>query len=325
MKDQAALKRDLKPGVDVNYDEELHERFILFRDRKGLPSVRIAGMLNRSTAAVSQYINKKFVGDLAEFEEDVRSLLRREEDLEFVVQTGPFCKTETARHIWEVMAYCDRNHKMGAVLADSGSGKTETIREYKRQNRASVFVTANISTRSMGSVLRLLMKNTGGGYGNNGSLDAMLEAMIDKLKGSNRLVVVDDAHFLTWEAFELVRKLHDCAKVGVVYSGQPVMYDQMRGNSKKAYLFDQIYSRIHIKRERFPIKKKDVRMIAESRCPKLEKECVDFLYNKARGAGRLRTAFDGILDLAMSHQQDYGGKITVELLMECEQYLMDIK
>lgn len=302
------------------YNEELHRRFILWKDHSGKSITRIAIMLGRSTAAISQYLNKKYEGDVRELEKDIATLLRREEELEFVRAPRVFCNTEASRLIWEVLEYCDLKQKMGAVVGPSGTGKTETCNEYKRKNRATILITLDIATRNPGAVIRLIAEKSGG-VGHRPTISQMLHSTIARLKESRRLLIVDEAHFMTWEALELVRKIHDCAGIGVVYVGQERLYDQMRGNDGKAYLYDQIYSRIAVKRDDFPIKKADVEAIASSLCPGLGKDCIEFLYRKARGRGRFRSMKD-VLELALEIRKESGRPMDLALLREADQFLM---
>lgn len=302
------------------YDEDLHARFLLFKDQSGRSLNTIAGMINRSAAAVSQYANKKYAGSIPELERDIVNLLRREEELEFFSGPRVFCKTQASTLMWEVLQYCDQKQKMGAALAPSGTGKTETCKEYKRQNRATVFITADITTRSPSNILRRLISRVGG-VGRRSSISELLHGLIDKLRDSRRLVIIDDAHFLKWEAFELVRKIHDCARVGVVYVGQEMLYEQMRGQDNRAYLFDQIFSRIAIKRDKFGILKKDVQAVVGSIINGLDKDCMEYLFIRAKGKGRYRYVTN-LLDVAIEMHNQYGQPISLQLLQEAERFLL---
>ncbi len=317
---EAALKEGLKEVEGKGYNEVLHDRFILWRDQQGHSLNRIAIMLGRSVAGVSQYMNRKYKGNISAIERDIVNLLKREEDLEFVTGPAIFCSTTPSTLIWEVLQFCDKKEKMGVAVAPSGTGKTETCKEYKRRNRASIYITADISTRCLAPVLRLVARHSGGPVSGH-TISDLLHSTIDRLKGSHRLLMIDDAHFLSWEAFEVVRKIHDCAGIGVVYVGQERLYDQMKGADKKAYLFDQIFSRIAIKREVPRPTKKDVRIIADTVCPGLNKECIDFLFNKVRGKGRFRV-MTNLIDVAIEIHKEYGEPLNVELLRQAEQFLM---
>jgi DNA transposition AAA+ family ATPase len=317
---QAVPKESKEPrATSGKYDEDLHARFLLWKDESGESISSIAAKTNRSTAAVSQYVNKKYAGNVEELEKDVLSLLRREENLEFVSGVKEYRETGTSTLMWEVIEYCDNHQKMGAVVAPSGTGKSTTCIEYIRRNRATILLTAHIKARTANVILRKLLAHVGG-IGQRSSTDQFLDAIIDRLKGSKRLIIVDDAHFLNWEAFELVRKFHDCASVGVCYVGQETMYEQMKGGSR-AYLFDQIYSRIAIKRDKFQVTNKDAEAIARSICPGLDKDSVEFLAARAKQKGRYRHMAN-LLDVAMESHANYGTPMGVPLLQEAEKFLL---
>lgn len=319
-----ALKDDLLPVKEVDsaeYDDALHERFLLWRDHSGNSNRRIAGMLARSEAAISLYINKKYIGDLPKLERDITTLLRREEDYEFVTRPRVFCNTLPAKLVWEVLQFCDKGCEMGLVVGPAGIGKTQTCNEYKRVNTKTVLVTADIATRSVGSILRMIAKRVGGTPHGVGSNSALLHAIIAKMRHSRRLIIIDEAHFLTWEAFEVVRKVHDCAETGIVYVGMERTYDQMRGLDNKAMLYDQIYSRISIKRNDIRIEREDVKTISDSIHPGLGKECIDYLFKKAQGKGKFRTV-QKLLQVAETMRVELKRPIDVEVLKIADQFLM---
>lgn len=314
---QAAAKEDLTSV----YDEDLHARFLRWKDESGKNIQAICMMMARSTAAISQYINKKYQGNVAEIEKQVRILLDRHENLQFVENIGEFCVTHASRLMWEVLQFCDAKAKMGVITAPSGSGKTRVAAQYKLKNPASIFMTADITKTRPGTVIRKLayvanVKNT-----TSGALSDLLDAMVEKLRGSKRMILIDDAHFLSWEAFEAVRKVHDCAHVGVVYIGQERMYEQMKGAEGKAYLFDQIYRRIAIKRDRFKVTKGDVKMIAGNLCPGLDEACHDFLFAKAQKKGRFGNV-ENVLDVASEMSKTRGEPVSVEMLQEADRFLL---
>jgi len=317
---QAALKQGLNVIQDHEYDEALHERFLLWMDNSGNSANTIARMINRSAALISQYINKKYPGNIKEVEKDIASLLRRHEDLEFTTQRDVFCNTGPAKLIWEVLQFCDEQQDMGISIGPAGIGKTQTCNEYKRRNRSTVFITADIATRSVGTVLSLLSKKVGG-TPRVSTNSKLLHAVIDKLKNSRRLILIDEAHFLTWEAFEVVRKIHDCAQVGVAYVGMERLYDQMRGGDNRAMLFDQIHSRIAIKRDDLKVKKADVKLVAGSVCPGLDKPSINFLFSKAQGKGKLRTVAK-LLKVATKMHKEFGEPMNLSLLEQAAGFLM---
>ena len=316
---QAALKEDLSQSP-AGYDQGLLDRLLAWQELTGNSNNVVARMINRSAAAVSQYKNQKYPGNVAEIEKEIAQMLRREEEMEFTAPGTQFCNTGPAKLIWEVLQFCDEQQDMGIAVGPAGIGKTQTCNEYFRRNRATVFITADIATRSVGSVLWMLAKRVGV-TPKTRSNSNLLHAVIRQLKDSHRLVLIDEAHFLTWEAFEVIRKIHDCAGVGVAYVGMERLYDQMRGGDNRAMLFDQIHSRIAIKRDDLQVKKKDVRLVAESMCPGLSKGCVTYLFGKAKGKGRLR-AVAKILKVAIKMHLEFERPIDEDTLEQAAGFLM---
>jgi DNA transposition AAA+ family ATPase len=317
---QGAVKGDLK-AVKPVYDMGLHDRFVSWMEQTGTSLARAAKMINRSTALVHGYIHQTYEGDIAAIEKDIAVLLRREEDLELTLRASRFCSTSASILIWEVMEYCDHRNRMGVVIAESGSGKSETAKEYQRQNRATMIVTANATTRTLGATMRLLTEHVGGRPKTN-TIDDMLNKVLNRLKGSRRLLIIDDAHFIPWAGLEVIRKLYDCAGVGVVYLGQEELYNQMTGNSDKARLFDQIYSRVAIKRDRIKVERDDVNMIVESLYPHgFGADEMKYLYQKARGKGHLRN-ITYILEMLMDIKKTQPEMTDMEALVAADTFLM---
>jgi len=220
-----------------------------------------------------------------------------------------------------VLQYCDANQRMGVVIAPSGSGKSTTALEYQKANRATMIITANTTTRTLGATMRLLTERVGGRPKTN-TIDDMLNKVIDRLKGSRRLLIIDDAHFIPWPGLEVIRKLYDCAGVGVVYLGQEDLYNQMTGKTDKARLFDQIYSRIAIKRDRIRTEREDVKRIVESLYPgRLGKNELDFLAAKGKEKGRLRNVTH-LVEMFISVRRNNPGMTDMEALAAAESFLM---
>ena len=61
------------------YDEQLYGWLISWKEQTDSSINRIAQKLDRSGTAVSQYINRKYPGDIAGIEADIKRLRRKEE------------------------------------------------------------------------------------------------------------------------------------------------------------------------------------------------------------------------------------------------------
>ena len=54
-----------------------------------------------------------------------------------------------------------------------------------------------------------------------GNLHELLEAVINKLQDSGRLIIIDEAELLPYRALEVIRRIHDKTGIGIVLAGMP--------------------------------------------------------------------------------------------------------
>lgn len=284
----SALNLSLSAGKDPSkaYDEILLTRFKEIIERRGYSIKQIASMLGKSAALVSQYLNVKYNGDIATVEQDIWSFVEREEQGTSPYKRPDFCLTKIAKKIWAVLQASEVHQDMGVVVGPAGIGKTITLREYRKKSRSSILVAADVTSRSVGAILDLISAQLPG-CNRQGRNSAFLARISEYLRDSRRLLVIDEAHFLSWEGFEAVRKIHDTAGIGVVFVGQPVLFDQMRGG-RRAFQWDQIYSRIGIRCQLRDISRDDTITLADAFHPGLSPECMKFLHTEAAGKGKFR-------------------------------------
>ena len=65
----------------------------------------------------------------------------------------------------------------------------------------------------------------------------MVSGIVKKLKGSGRMIIIDEAEHLPYKALELLRRVHDKAGMGVLLVGLPRLIHKImegRGESSAA-------------------------------------------------------------------------------------------
>lgn len=68
-----------------------------------------------------------------------------------------------------------------------------------------------------------------------------ITAIVEKLKNSERLIIIDEAELLSYKCLEVIRRIHDMAGVGVVLAGMPRLRANLRGKRGE---YKQLYSRV---------------------------------------------------------------------------------
>lgn len=189
--------------------------------------------------------------------------------------------------IWQMIQLCFAMLYEGMALADSGTGKTDIATRWRQKHGDTVFLSAGVIERALGALLCEIAEQVGANYYATNAV--ILYDIIDRLQEHPRLIIVDECHLLTWKQLEALREVHDKAGVGIAYLGQPRFLDQMQRNRGSSFLYDQILGRMAVRRVfRNAILKDDVRIVAESFCPGLEKKALNFLHKKAQLDGKFR-------------------------------------
>lgn len=306
------VTRRPKPDWAHTYNHDLHQRWIDLRGRTGMSLRKIAPRLGCSYTVIGQYENYRYEGDLKAFERKIRAYLDQREIHEIASLEKKFCKTSIADVLWETFQMSHLKGKTAAAIGPSGTGKTKVALEYQRYDPTTILITASPKAKSYQATIRLLSRQLGITSGERSIFELGLN-ISDRLNNSGRLLILDEAHFLSWESFESLRSISDETGIGITYLGTPRLYSQMKGDRR--YDWDQIMSRISIRRSLGNITPSDAEMVANSVCPGLGKAALRFLAQVAQEPGKLRTMTD-LIEKAVEVAEIEGIKVTVELLKE---------
>lgn len=203
----------------------------------GLSQAAVAKQLVKSPTTINQYLKGTYQGDVAAIDDAVAELVARHE-LKGV--SAGFVETQSARRILEVCTMAHRMGCMNMVIGDAGLGKTAALKQYAATTK-NVLLIETDTTYSVRMLLSEICRALGitAPRGN----PAMMAAIIDKLKDSRRVLIIDEAELLNYRALETIRRIHDKAGIGVVFAGMPRLRANFR--SGKAGDYNQLYSRIH--------------------------------------------------------------------------------
>ncbi|BCB28418.1 hypothetical protein SKTS_33040 [Sulfurimicrobium lacus] len=119
-----------------------------------------------------------------------------------------------------------------------GTGKTFAIKHYAATHPNTHLIEAT-PTMTPQSLVKLLARVVAG-YDGKGSIDDKFRAVIEALKNTDSLLIVDEAETLTPHQLHTLRRLRDLANVGIVLCGT----EHLSGLIKPLHgQFDQIRSR----------------------------------------------------------------------------------
>ena len=254
---------------------------------------QLARKLNYSAAVLSEYLAGTYEGDIQVLEKGLKNLLRREAFIQ-VTDAESFRNTSAAREMWQVLQYCESEGKMGAIITESGLGKTTIAQKWRIDHHRTILVTASIVNQSPGQILGDIAERLHAST-YPATTRRLFNSIVEHLKGYLAMdlpyfVLIDEAHFLAWDTFELLRTIHDEVRAGIVYLGMPRLLSEMKRNRR--YLWDQILSRLSVSCSINGVTKEDVKLLIDSVFPDLPKSCLGYLYEKAQGPGKFRAMME---------------------------------
>jgi DNA transposition AAA+ family ATPase len=206
--------------------ELLREQILKLLDRReerGRPLHQndIAKGIGLSGATVSNFLNRKEIGDAKKTAAKlkgwlVRELAREEGGLEAL----PFAETRPAKEGLKHIEFLSHFNRFGVLYGDSGMGKTYLIAEAIRRDPTIIVITAWKGMRRAGILRELCgyLKEPDGG-----TEYVMMKRIKAKLcpggKSAGRCIIVDDTHTLSFDVLDTLRHIFDQTGTGLVLIG----------------------------------------------------------------------------------------------------------
>ena len=240
-------------------------------DAKEVTSAQLAREISSSPATVSQILNGKYQADATAIVTKLAKWLARDEEKKSSPVVNPgFVMTTTAKQIMDDMTYAQISESIVVIFGASGVGKSEALREYKRNNNNVWHVTASPSRSSLTECLYEIAMELDMEQAprRKGPLSRVIRK---RLMGTEGLIVIDEADHLDYPTLEELRILQEETGVGMVLVGNNRVYTQLTGGRRNED-FARLFSRIAKKRGIHKTKIADVKAIAEAWNVKGEKE-----------------------------------------------------
>ncbi|EIX3163634.1 AAA family ATPase [Salmonella enterica] len=252
-------------------------------DTHGYSQGQVARAIGRSVTAMNQYVQGKYNGDIADMEERIANFIRRVREKQNALRIDErFVSTPTARKGLEVLAYAHQECEICVLYGAAGLGKTMTLKEYARRDDAVIFIEAD-----PGYTARTLLEELCGRLkqNKNGNIHTLIDLCVEKLKGTGRLLIIDEAELLPYRALEVIRRLHDKAGIGVVMAGMPCLITNLKGKRGE---YAQLYSRVALALDMGnSLDREDFDQIAVDLMPEAEDQKIrNALYDQSKGNAR---------------------------------------
>ncbi|OOF50298.1 transcriptional regulator [Rodentibacter genomosp. 1] len=216
-------------------NQELHA----FMKANKMTQKQVATLFDTSGTTISQYLNDKYPTDTKWLDEKVDELLARQKAK--VVEAkynNAFVPTMTAKQGMEIMQFAQAEGEINVIYGAAGLGKTQMLKQYAKEHSSAVLIETDPSCNP-----KVLLRKIAEAVGANsrGINNDVLSSIVEKLKGSERLLMIDEAELLSTRALEFIRRIHDLTQCGVILAGMPRLLVNLKGKNNE---LAQLYSRV---------------------------------------------------------------------------------
>lgn len=248
---------------------------------------QLAKQAGISGAALSTFLGGTYQGrneNVAKKLLPVLEATKARETAVLSVKEPEIIETNVMREIWFGLQYASDRNDVIMIYGAPGIGKTITLESYVKVNPTALFFTASPNIRSgrdiMEEILEAMNKKADG---RNKSLE---KGIISALKNTNRMIIIDEAHFLRLDGLETLRRIYDATKCPVVLVGNPKIMEIVTEKNKT--VTGQFFSRsVRIALEN-KVPMDEVKGIVLQNGVDLKEECLTELHKAANMIGALR-------------------------------------
>ena len=216
-----------------------------------------------------------------------------------------FIETSISRDVINAIRYSHLQGKISVVYGDAGIGKTMAFRNYLDQNTLAVGITISPTYSSITGVNEKLAEQLGV---RERVSRRQTQEIVNKLRGSGRVVVIDEAQHLTVRALNHLRCISDESGIGLCFIGNDEVYSKLKGSGRAD--FAQLFSRIGMRKQVLVsnITKQDVRSVFGRYI--VEDEAMELLYRICRTNYGMRGAVNVFINTAAVFEEITGTGLT---------------
>lgn len=263
----------------------MKEQILAYMQEHGLSQATAAKLIGIGESTFSRYLSGNYPNPET-IERKITDLLEKEElrHTSFGIQDIPFAVTSISEQVMQTLEYARIKRNISVIYGDAGIGKTRTMREWAKGKTDVIRVTASPALGNPKSFFKLLGRELK--TMKSGCIDDLYMDLCDRLSGSDKMIIIDEAQHLKLTTLENLRGIQETANIAVVLIGNEMIYSKMVGRQQAefAQLFSRIGWRKHLLTDQFVLA--DVKRVFGSQ----DEETLDLLLDICHSKYGLRGA-----------------------------------
>lgn len=283
------------------------------------PQSWLAKLTRMNASTLNQILSGKYAASPSTWLAKLLDAIARQDARRDIGQV-PFVETSMFQLVNSVCQRASAYRIVGLIIGYVGTGKTTSLKEYARRHTNTVLIESHPQIAT-GTVLELLTQTLEVAAARPTN-DARFMALVKALKGTDTLLVVDEAENLNTATLNILRRLRDLAGIGVVLAGT----EELNNMIKPAHgQFDLVRSRATF----YPPTVKgitrddhDALCLAALGADDPDQALLDRLWDYSQGSARLLV--EGLLPALRDYGLRQGHALSVKLLDQIAQKVLNL-
>lgn len=226
-------------------------------NERGYSTLTISQKVGIGKSTVSMYLNDKYTGNTKSLDEKFRNFIKRECE-QLLNEDLPIVDISIVKYISEIARLSHTKGRIGVCAGRAGLGKTVAVKEYRNKYIDSILIESDSGYTAKALLLEIHKKL---GLSGKGCAYELMNEVVNKLRNSGRLLIIDEAENLPYRALEITRRIHDKTGIGILLVGTNDLLENLRGLNNQ---YEQLYSRVTFHKVLDDINIKDVIKILEA-------------------------------------------------------------
>lgn len=278
--------------------EQAIQKLLEYKEATGKTQTEIAKELDISTPQLSQFLGGTYKAPHIIIPK-IEQFFELKTKQEIAPEAPKYKETSISSRVYQLIEYCHIRGKIAVAYGDAGVGKTMAIKQYQQNHpEGAIVITVSPCFASITGVNELIAEQL---RIREKVARRIYSEAVAKLKGSNKVLIIDEAQHLTVRVINHLRCMSDESGIGIAFVGNDEIYLKMRGSGQASYA--QLYSRIAYKEHITTnnITKEDIALLfGENR---LEEDAIELLYRISKTNYGVRGAVNVFVNTAAVFEQ----------------------